>query len=98
MNGLRCHRDLKPANIMITRDKVAKITDFGIAGILTPLDDLERANPIVIDRSDSTMIGSGFGTPTHMPPEQFVSASECDERSDVYAFGIVLLTAFHRTH
>jgi tetratricopeptide (TPR) repeat protein len=38
----------------------------------------------------STMEGKGFGTPTHMPPEQFINAEACDERSDVYAFGIVL--------
>src|SRR5450830_19499 len=33
--GLRAHRDLKPANIMITQDKTAKITVFGLAGVLS---------------------------------------------------------------
>lgn len=31
-----------------------------------------------------------IGTPTHMPPEQFINSESCDERSDVYSFGIVL--------
>ncbi|MGA7075465.1 MAG: serine/threonine-protein kinase [Halobacteriota archaeon] len=30
------------------------------------------------------------GTPSHMPPEQFTDAASCDERSDIYAFGVVL--------
>jgi tetratricopeptide (TPR) repeat protein len=34
--------------------------------------------------------GASFGTPTHMPPEQFTNAAKCDERSDIYAFGVVL--------
>jgi tetratricopeptide (TPR) repeat protein len=38
----------------------------------------------------STMVDKGIGTPTHMPPEQFTNAAACDERSDVYAFGVVL--------
>ncbi|MBI4972223.1 MAG: tetratricopeptide repeat protein [Candidatus Omnitrophica bacterium] len=40
--------------------------------------------------SCQTVEGSGFGTPTHMPPEQFTNAASCDERSDIYSFGIVL--------
>jgi tetratricopeptide (TPR) repeat protein len=40
--------------------------------------------------SCQTMEGTGFGTPTHMPPEQFTNAASCNERSDIYSFGIVL--------
>ena len=36
------------------------------------------------------MEGTAFGTPPYMPPEQFKNAAACDERSDLYSFGIVL--------
>lgn len=39
---------------------------------------------------DSNMEGVSLGTRTHMPPEQFINAKSCDQRSDIYSFGIVL--------
>jgi tetratricopeptide (TPR) repeat protein len=85
--GIRCHRDIKPANILLGADRRVKISDFGIAGIVP-----DRPAPAATAGSDlgQTAAGVVFGTPTHMPPEQFVGASRCDERSDVYSFGVVL--------
>jgi serine/threonine protein kinase/predicted TPR repeat methyltransferase len=92
--GIRCHRDIKPANIMIGSDKAVRITDFGLAGVLGPTQAMAGVRLSiqkgVVGLSGQTMEGTGFGTPTHMPPEQFTDAASCDERSDIYSFGVVL--------
>jgi serine/threonine protein kinase len=89
--GIRCHRDVKPGNIMITQEMIVKITDFGFADVL----DVSRAHRHQLEflarrRKGSTDEAEGFGTPAYMPPEQFRNAQRCDERSDIYSFGVVL--------
>jgi serine/threonine protein kinase len=87
--GIRCHRDVKPANIMITRDKQVKITDFGFAEVIDSTRARVATNPTMLRKRLQTK-RTGFGTPTYMPPEQFQNAARCDERSDIYSFGVVL--------
>lgn len=71
------HRDLKPANLMLTRNGVIKITDFGLAKAMT-------------ESSGLTTDKAGIGTPYYMPPEQLDDAKSVDKRADIYSFGAVL--------
>ena len=93
-HGIRCHRDIKPDNVMITTDKTVKITDFGLAGILDASKTASKARLNIrqgkVGLSSSFFEGGGYGTPMYMPPEQFTNAASCDERSDIYSFGMVL--------
>lgn len=72
------HRDLKPANVMVTRDDVVKLTDFGIA------KDISRVHGTQLTKADHTV-----GTVSYMSPEQ-LSGGELGPASDLYSFGIVL--------
>ncbi|MBI3552535.1 MAG: tetratricopeptide repeat protein [Elusimicrobia bacterium] len=89
--GVRCHRDIKPANILISGDATVKISDFGLAAALGASKALAgRVSRNAGGVGLSAVSGGGFGTPTHMPPEQFTNAAACDQKSDVYSFGAVL--------
>jgi hypothetical protein len=71
------HRDLKPANVLLRRkDKVAKVTDFGIA--LVPSD---------ASRPQTRGI---LGSLWYMSPEQVTGRRDLDQRVDVYALGVML--------
>jgi hypothetical protein len=70
------HRDLKAANIFVGPDGHATVLDFGV------LRDPAHTG--------LTRVGSVFGTPHYMSPEQARGSSEFDHRADLYALGVVL--------
>ena len=74
------HRDIKPENILITRDGVVKVADFGLARFAAPGISLSL-----------TQTGTTLGTPLYMSPEQ-IEGRRVDHRSDIYSLGV---TAYH---
>lgn len=74
------HRDLKPENLMVDRQGVVKILDFGLARSLRPEDGFGDAG--------HTAAGMVVGTAGYLSPEQ-LRGEKADERSDVFALGIV---------
>ncbi len=68
------HRDIKPDNILITKDYVPKITDFGIARILD---------------TSSTQDSGIIGSPSYMSPEQILGGP-IGASTDIFSFGVVI--------
>lgn len=69
------HRDIKPENVLINRDGVVKVADFGLAK-LQKVEMRTRTHRVV-------------GTPQYMAPEQLRDPSSVDHRADVFAIGVV---------
>jgi serine/threonine-protein kinase len=76
--NLVIHRDLKPANILVSRDGIPKLVDFGIAKLIAPGE-----------RPHATMPQERRLTPEYASPEQ-VTGRPVTTSSDIYSLGVVL--------
>ncbi|KAG1342682.1 brassinosteroid LRR receptor kinase BRL2 [Cocos nucifera] len=71
------HRDMKSSNVLLDSEMEARVSDFGMARLISALDT---------HLSVSTLAG----TPGYVPPEYYQSF-RCTAKGDVYSFGVVLL-------
>lgn len=74
------HRDIKPENIMRGVGNAMKVTDFGLARMLTQIDS---------STANLTRAGLTLGTPRYMSPEQ-IQGHTVDARSDLYSLGVTM--------
>jgi serine/threonine-protein kinase len=82
------HRDLKPENVMIRRDGIVKVLDFGLAKLIEQKEvalDNEAATRALVQ----TKAGVVMGTVGYMSPEQ-AKGKDTDERTDIWSLGAVL--------
>ncbi|HEY0757755.1 MAG TPA: protein kinase [Acidisarcina sp.] len=68
------HRDIKPSNILLTRESVVKIVDFGLAKI--------------VNLNSNTQSLTNSGTLAYMAPEQ-IQGEQVDHRADIWAVGVL---------
>ena len=78
------HRDIKPENIMMRRDGIVKVLDFGLAKLTERVGTDSEASTIV-----HTDDGVVMGTAQYMSPEQ-ARATVVDARTDIWSLGCVL--------
>ena len=71
------HRDIKPQNIVLNKNMVAKVTDFGIAKITN------------VPSATITSFGSTMGSVHYFSPEH-AKGGYTDEKSDIYSLGVVM--------
>ena len=89
-HGMKAHRDIKPDNLMVDNRGRLKITDFGLAKGLALAEPGDTSEASASSDDRLTVVGTAFGTPPFMSPEQFVDSSAVDHRADIYSLGVVI--------
>jgi serine/threonine protein kinase len=71
------HRDIKPSNVLLSEDGETYLTDFGLARIAQSGTSTLTSDQMV-------------GTPQYISPEQAMSKTDLDFRTDIYSFGVMI--------
>ncbi|MBN2470155.1 MAG: protein kinase [Anaerolineae bacterium] len=75
------HRDMKPSNVLIGLRGLVKLSDFGLAKVISQETGLSMS---------LTRSGANMGTARYMAPEQALNPSLVDARADIYSLGVIL--------
>lgn len=86
-NGI-IHRDIKPENIMLRRDDLVKVLDFGLAKLAEPTD-INVSHDAKTEKHVKTAAGVIMGTVQYMSPEQ-TRGHATDVRTDIWSLGVVI--------